>query len=268
MIQLPFQELPAEIAQELRQYQQNIDAIPTYTERVQQGKSAFSTRNRPTNRVFKTVRATLATMCSGSRRCMYCEDSCADEVEHIKAKDLYPEFVFVWENYLYACGPCNGGKNNAFAVFDHLTGNIIDVTRKRGDPIIPPIAGDDVLINPRVEDPLHFLALDLRNTFEFQPLPGLTRRAQERANYTCEILALNRDVLVEARRHAYGSYRARLHEYISERNQDATSAQLNRLIESLLRLQHPTVWREMQRQQHVLSDLHPLFEQAPEALGW
>lgn len=95
-------------------------------------------------------------MCSGSRRCLYCEDSCADEVEHIKPQDLYPEFVFVWENYLYACGPCNGGKNNAFAVFDPATGATIIVTRKRGDPVTPPAVGTDVFINPRTEDPLQY----------------------------------------------------------------------------------------------------------------
>lgn len=268
MIQLSPQALPSEIAQELQRYQQEIDAIPTYAERVQQGKDAFRQRNKSTNRVFKIVRETLASMCSGSCRCMYCEDSCADEVEHIKAKDLYPEFVFVWENYLYACGPCNGGKNNTFAVFDQQTGNMLVVTRKHNDPVIPPAAGDDVLINPREENPLRYLALDLRNTFEFQPLPGLTARDRDRAIFTRDTLALNRDILVVARRHAYGSYRARLREYIAERERNTPTPLLNLLIESLQRLQHPTVWREMQRQQHILPDLSSLFAQAPEALNW
>lgn len=268
MIQILPQHLPLEITQALQRYQKEIDEISPYAERVQLGKNAFGMRNKSTNHVFRSVRETLATMCSGSRRCMYCEDSCADEVEHIKPKDLYPEFVFVWENYLYACGPCNGGKNNAFAIFDHQTGEKIIVTRRRGAPIVPPKPGDDVLINPRIEDPLRYLALDLRNTFEFQPLPGLTARERERAQYTRDALALNRDILVVARRHAYGSYRARLQEYIVERGRDTSTEQLNVLIESLRRLQHPTVWREMQRQQDKLPDLQPLFEQIPEALMW
>ena len=33
-------------------------------------------------------------MCAGAKRCMYCEDSAADEVEHHLPKNLYPEFVF------------------------------------------------------------------------------------------------------------------------------------------------------------------------------
>ncbi|MCE7986241.1 MAG: hypothetical protein DYG89_34120 [Caldilinea sp. CFX5] len=268
MIQLSPQDLPAEIAQELQRYQVEIDAVQTYAERVQRGKTLFSARNKATSRVFKTVRETLAAMCSGSCRCMYCEDSCADEVEHIRPKDLYPEFVFVWENYLYVCGPCNGGKNNAFAVFSQQTGSVIVVTRKQSDPVVSPTAGDDVLINPRIEDPLRYLALDLRNTFEFQPLPGLTDRDRERAIFTRDTLALNRDILVVARRHAYESYRARLREYIVERECDTPTLQLSLLVESLQRLQHPTVWREMQRQQQVLADLRSLFEQAPEALNW
>ena len=47
---------------------------------------------------------------------MYCEDSVADEVEHFRPKDLYPDVVFAWRNYLYACGQCNGGKNNRFSI--------------------------------------------------------------------------------------------------------------------------------------------------------
>ena len=31
---------------------------------------------------------------------------------------------------------------------------------------------------------------------------------------------------------------------------------------------HPTVWREMQRRQSVIDDLHPLFLDVPEALTW
>lgn len=39
-------------------------------------------------------------------------------------KNMYPEKVFVWSNYLFSCGLCNGPKNNQFAVFDN-TGNVV-----------------------------------------------------------------------------------------------------------------------------------------------
>ena len=68
------------------------------------------------NPTFRKVRESLTRMCSGAQRCVYCEDSVGDEVEHIEPKDLYPCLVFLWTNYVYACGRCNGGKSNKFAV--------------------------------------------------------------------------------------------------------------------------------------------------------
>ncbi len=268
MIQLAQQPLPSDAAKELQQYQQEVDAILPYKDRVQRGKKDFSKYNKTDDRVFKSVRATLTLMCSGSRRCMYCEDSCADEVEHIKPKDLYPESVFKWENYLYACGICNREKSNAFAVFVTGTGKKVIVTRKKDDPIVPPVAGDNVFLDPRIENPLSFLALDLRDTFKFVPFPGISPKERERAIYTRDTLQLDREVLVEARRQAYGSYKARLHEYIVERNKGRDKSQLDQLVRSLQRLQHPTVWLEMQRQYDRVPDLIPLFAQVPEAFIW
>jgi hypothetical protein len=37
---------------------------------------------------------------------------------------------------------------------------------------------------------------------------------------------------------------------------------------TLADLDHPTVWREMQRQHLTVDELRQLFEQAPEALTW
>lgn len=103
-------------ARGLRRCQRKVDSAGPYADQVEAGRDLFSRCNRQRNRVFGAVRKRLATMCSGARRCGYCEDSVGDEVEHIEPKDLYPEKVFVWENYLLACGPCNRGKNNRFSV--------------------------------------------------------------------------------------------------------------------------------------------------------
>jgi uncharacterized protein (TIGR02646 family) len=208
-------------------------------------------------------------MCSGAQRCCYCEDSAADEVEHIKPKDLYPEETFVWENYLYACGPCNGPKNNRFAVFNPATGAFTDVTRKRGDTIKPPVKGDPVLINPRREDPLDFMELELRDTFFFLPIDEEGSREYQRADYTIKVLRLNdRDDLTIARAEAFGSYKARLYEYVGRRDSGATRNQLQELVRALRRMHHPTVWREMKRQRNLIGEIGELFEQAPEALEW
>jgi hypothetical protein len=208
-------------------------------------------------------------MCSGARRCGYCEDSAADEVEHIKPKDLYPETTFIWENYLYACGPCNGPKNNQFAVFASATGKLIDVARKRNDPIVPPTPGDPVLIDPRREDPLAFMELDLLGTFYFLPIGPVDSRDYVRATYTISVLRLNdRDYLPVARAEAYRSYRARLSEYITRRGRRASRRHLDDLVRAVRRMGHPTVWREMKRQHKSSPELNDLFQQAPEALNW
>ena len=266
MLYLDDPGLDGETANGLRRYQAKVDAAHAYPERVAAGKTLFSSYNRRENRVFRVVRERLATMCSGARRCGYCEDSAGDEVEHIKPKDLYPEDVFVWENYLLACGPCNGGKNNRFAVL--RDGRLLDVTRGRKDPIRKPKSGSPAPINPRAEDPLAFLDLEIEETYLFLPRDGLSQVDEMRADYSIDVLKLNRDVLLAARREAYGSYRARLFEYRGLRNNGASEAELGNLRGAIVTMAHPTVWREMQRQQSVVDDLQPLFLDVPEALTW
>src|SRR5260370_34262398 len=100
MIQLPNMELPAAAAIQLAGYPATIDALPDYPARVVAAKSEFRARNVTANEAFRVVRRTLSQMCSGAQRCCYCEDSAADEIEHIKPKPLSPEASFSWENYL------------------------------------------------------------------------------------------------------------------------------------------------------------------------
>lgn len=268
MIQVVNHPISTATENRLNSYQQKIDEITDYAQRVSKAKKDFAKRNKNTNRVFQDVRKSLTAMCAGSRRCLYCEDSCADEVEHIQPKDLYPEAVFVWGNYLYACGPCNGGKNNNYAILDPASGNLNDVTRKSGQPVLPPIAGQAALINPREENPFILIALDLSDTFNFVPFPGLTRRDDIRARYTIDVLSLNRDILPPSRYNAYGNYRARLREYGEEKDAGASVDTLKLLNDALLHLEHPTVWHEMKRQRNGIAELKNLFDRVPEALNW
>ena len=269
MIQLRNTSLPTTARTNLRRLQRRVDGETNYEDRVSTAKVLFAQQNRTNNATFQAVRRALTRMCSGARRCAYCEDSSADEVEHIKPKDLYPEVTFVWENYLYACGPCNSPKNNHFAVFATATGNLIDVTRKPGQPITPPIMGESVFINPRRENPILFMELDLIDTFYFLPTAPVGSKDYIRAEYSIKVLRLNdRDILPAARKEAYHSYRARLFEYIIKRNNGMSQKQLTKLIKALRRMGHPTVWAEMKRQESLIPELHDLFTQAPEALTW
>jgi hypothetical protein len=75
-------------------------------------------------------------------------------------------------------------------------------------------------------------------------------------------------VAVRQRRNAAGNYEARLARYITRKNEGATARQLALIRNSILRLDHPTVWREMQRQYLRVNRIRPLFTAAPEALAW
>ena len=200
---------------------------------------------------------------------MYCEDSVADEVEHFKPKDLYPEVVFAWRNYLYACGRCNGGKNNRFSVIESRNGGLVDVTRLRRARVTPPRKGAATLIDPRHENPLDFIVLDLRNTFEFTPVADVGTVEYRRADYTIDLLRLNdRDYLREGRRNAMKTYRAPLAKYVGLRRAerpDRDRAQVKRCIRCN---PHPTVWAEMKRQHGHHDSLATLFHAAPEALDF
>ncbi|MCP3143042.1 HNH endonuclease family protein [Pyxidicoccus xibeiensis] len=269
MIRLPNIPLPGGALASLSEYQQEVDSLPDYATRVAHAKERFAAVNRKGNRTFDSVKETLSKMNSGARRCAYCEDSLADEVEHIRPKTLYPELVFAWMNYLYACGSCNGHKNDRFAVFAAGTGVLTSVARARKAPVVPPIVGGDVFIDPRIEDPAEYLSLDLLDTFWFIPRPKLGSVEQARAEYTIRELHLNsRDMLPLARRSAYRDYLAHLKSYIHDKGRGMPQAHLNRLADDVRGRQHPFVWIEMKRQHAALPELTLAFAAAPEALDW
>jgi len=269
MILVPTRTLSAGAVAQLTQYQNQIDAELVYSARVLLAKQRFKQVNRKSNMTFREIRDTLSQMCSGSRRCMYCEDSASDEVEHYLPKDLYPERVFQWDNYLYACGPCNGPKKNNFAVFDQ-GGALVEVARARHSPVLPPTPGNPVLLGPRFDDALNYMKLDIAgDTFLFVPIDTNNADEQQRADYTIRILGLNsRDYLPKARREAYANYRAHLLDYVNARNGGGTAVRLGRIRDTVRTMCHPTVWAEMKRQSASIAELALLFGTAPEVLGW
>jgi len=241
--------------------QTDINAKATYSEKVVRGKELWKSKSSPQ---FKKIRSKLDSLCVGKRRCNYCEDSVADEVEHIKPKDLYPSLVFSWNNYLFSCGNCNGPKSNLFAVFED--DKVVEISRKRTDPVIPPLIGEDVFINPRIDNPLEFLILDLL-TMNFISKPGISDLNKKRAKYTIKILKLNsRDFLVEARKEAFNTYSDSLRVYVANKESGKTQAELLKRQKEMESRQHPTVWAEMKRQRSRYEEINSLFQSAPELL--
>lgn len=269
MIRLPDTDLPAAAASTLAAYQAEVDAKGTYADQVAEAKRLFAQRNKKGNAAFDAVKDALDLMCSGARRCAYCEDSAADEVEHVRPKDLYPNVVFAWPNYVYACGPCNGPKGNHFAVLPAGDNVAVAVARKPKDAVIAPVTGHPALIDPRTEDAVALMWLDLRQTYRFTPLGKRGTRDHARAAYTIEVLHLNdRDLLTRARGQAYVDYVNFVRRYQFDRDRGSSAAHLTGLVALIRERQHPTVWREMKRQRDKLPELKELFAAVPEAADW
>jgi len=267
MTPLPRVALSASDQEALRRRQQRVNEAGTYAQKIAAAKQSFAAKPRA---LFGRVRTRLRAMCSGNARCVYCEDSLADEIEHIRPKDLYPEQAFAWENYVFACGPCNGPKNNRFAILVQTRAappRLQDVTRKRGDPVRRPRRGVAALIDPRVENPVDLLWLDFMS---FWYLPALTAEdaAKLRVNYTLEVLGLNqRDDLVRGRQAAYSGFVSRLERFAS--NADQWSADQRRSFVADFRAErYRGVWEQMKRQRKSLPEVERLLAAVPEALAW
>jgi len=270
MIQLNDAGIDATASAKLLEYQNLVNGKATYAERVEEAKSKFKSYNRKGNATFDEVKKQLNVMCCGPERCNYCEDSKADEVEHIYPKDWYPDNCLVWGNYCYACGTCNGPKNNKYAIFKREDDTYLELIREKDATIVAPEDGDAVLINPRDENPLKFLFLDINRSFFFVPVEANTAEKDNvRATYTIKILGLNsRSYLVKARKLAFSNFRSRLSDYITHRDLGVDQNQLDEMIKNIKEEHHQTVWREMIRQRDHHPVLQNLFNRAPEATGW
>lgn len=274
MIKLIEQTLSVSSLAELAKYQAKINAQSAYENKVVEAQNLW----KPRNKTFDEVTEKLIAMCPGTRRCCYCEDARAEDIEHFHPKNFYPEMTFQWENYLYACSACNSNaKREQFAVFD-ADGTVLDVMRAKGAPVIPPPPGDPVLINPRYENPFDFLMIEFV-TFLILPRRHLNPRDMARADYTIKILALNsRAELVDWRKKAFRIFIGWMDTY--RRYKEAQDmSQLDDHVHDLRSYNHLAVWLEMQRVyrnrdlQHWetlkkknarIADLDALFTQLPE----
>lgn len=278
MLRIADRDLAPKAVSVLDALQAIVDSAPDYPKRVVAAKDQWQEKTSTVakSNAFRTVRATLADMCVGPIRCSYCEDSLADEIEHIYPKNLFPEVTFRWSNYLYACGPCNGPKSNRHGIV--VKDTVEEFKRGRAEVIVPPPDGPVALINPRMEDPLEFLELDIGGvtpdgvqidgTFDFLSVDSLSRADGARAIFTIEVLGLNREVMRVARANAFRGFRARLREYVVEKEHECSATRLMQLKEDLLRTPHLTVFAEMRRQRLVWPEIDHLFQRAPEAESW
>jgi len=270
MIQAPNHINPqASSFTDLAKWQNIIDSEPTYESQVQKAKGTWGKSNNTMN----DIKDKLRLLSNNTYRCNYCEDSYSDEIEHIYPKDIYPELTFVWENYVYACGPCNGPKSNNFKLLDPATSTLLNITPPRRKPpgyvyVRPPVL-QAALVDPRKENPLNYIMLDIVDSFFFISSPDNNIEESLRANYTIDILRLNeREALVQGRKQAFGSFRARLVEYEQAKINAVPQMEIDNMIESIKESNHITVWEEMKRWHQNVPSLNNLFSNNPEALNW
>lgn len=276
--------------------QADINQQSSYQTKVERAKSLWQSKeSSPTKKTaFAEIKAQLKELAVAKLYCNYCEHGETYDIEHIFPKSLFPERAFQWENYLYACKACNmGEKVDKFEVFPPVNGTTtIDIRPKRKPRIYtqPPSAAS-VLINPRIEDPMDFLVLDLAaGTFISQP--NINAKDTIRANYTIKLIQLNeREGLVQARQNICKLLWQQLQKY-AQIKQTSTLKELQTIVpeysfgetfqnleqdqqnlltniqNTILRSTHQTVWAEMKRQRQTIPQLNDIFTQVPEALEW
>lgn len=233
----------------LADLQREIDNLPAYNARVDLADERF--RSKPTG-LFRRVRDALEISCGDLVRCGYCEDSCADEVEHVWPKAFFPDKTFRPDNYVFSCGRCNPTKGNKFAIWSRAGWVDLKEQRKNHGYIQPPVA-QSKFIDPVSENPLDLIWLDLAGgSFRFTEIFAKGTSAYDRANFTIETLRLNKEVLVRSRQNAYSGFVDRMNMYIQRKNAgDSQDILTKRLIE-LRRAPHQTVRFEMARQLPML----------------
>ena len=253
-------ELSADASQHLSNLQRQIDELPTHALRYAEATRLFASK---TSRAFQEVREKLASASPPGEACFYCERDRYRDIDHIRPKRHYPEECFAWKNYVYACAICNqDAKRDTYAVF--LPGDDSITEFDRSLPLDAPIpAGDPVLLDPREEDPLDFLQLDLE-TGRFVSIGDA--RGRIRGEFTVSLLGLNESSLAKIRVHAYRSFKMYLEEHfvaMEEGNREKAAL----AIEEIKSLHCPTVLVEMRRQADLIPELAALFAVLPLDVG-
>jgi uncharacterized protein (TIGR02646 family) len=149
------------------------------------------------NRAFRELKATLAKMSSGLKRCMYCEDSSGSGIDHFWPMSSYPLKAFEWTNLLLSCSTCNQSKSARFRL---------------------DASGRPLLLNPTEDDP----ALHVQLTPRTGKFTDLTERGRE----SLETYGLNRPELAKGRSNAWAAIQSLLIDYAGQRQRgDHATAQ-------------------------------------------
>ena len=84
MLAITAKPLSNEARVQLNSHSATIEGIEGFPEQIAKAKGLWEAKTPAS--LFRELRVTLGNMCNGVRRCMYCEDSQADEIEHRRPK--------------------------------------------------------------------------------------------------------------------------------------------------------------------------------------
>lgn len=267
MIKVSVTAPPVATLESLKAWQAEVDAAGDHAARVKAAELTFARRRAQAP--FRPVLAALKSMCSGAQRCMYCEDSCGDEVEHHYPKAFYPGLVFAWENFLFACARCNRRKSTRFPLFSPSPPAVVELTRAGLGGAVPPPSGASVLLDPRKDDPLAYFRLDLRDTFTFRIVAPKGTPDHLRADFTLRVLDLNeRDELLRQRRTIYESHLSHLHRGAAARRDPERNQEFARIRDAVRGMSCGVVWLEMKRQRGEIAEVGAAFQEVPDAASW
>ncbi len=101
-------------------------------------------------------------------KCGYCESIEAETIDHFWPQIAYPDQVWKWDNYIWCCDPCQ---------------------RRKAD-FSPMSAESHLMVNPREDEPLWYLRIEL-NTGKLVPLP-VGEKIEQRGTLTISRLDLDR----------------------------------------------------------------------------
>jgi uncharacterized protein (TIGR02646 family) len=289
MRQLVFKQLNVTEQIVLNGLQEKVNDETGFTAKAKKAQTLWDSKGGVVGKAaFLIIAQELYNMCVNVGICNYCEQSEANDIEHIYPKSFFPENTFVWTNYLLACKQCNSGFKLDKCFVLNNSDDVIEVTRGN-EPATKTVA----LINPRLEDPNQYMLLNLFS-FKFDIIPGLSKKDINKAQKTLEILQLNnRDILIATRKNAAMYYYQRMKLLIDILN-TKTIAEIEQLLtpydnlvdntKTLLVIksefkesfkkhvstyQHPSVWYSIKTiQSKIDAKWRNIFDTLPEALNW
>lgn len=199
MIKLRRRPLRSRDLTALQGWQRQLDGVAPYDKRIGTLWEEFTAKP-----LRKRIWSTLEYQCVC--RCVYCEQSAMETIDHFAPKKQFPGTAFAWENFNGACWVCNGSKGQPL-VFQN---------------------GRPKLINPMDEDPARFFHVDPRNGW-MTPALHLQETDDDyiRADYTIIKLKLNERGLPKQRTVAAANLRRALTTYLdTDGNRSAEKALL------------------------------------------